>query len=188
MFDKLPLVLDIIPSNTIDDKAGYPIELGVAMNGNGLTFAKLVRPATCWTEWNEESERLHGCSRQKLITDGEPARKIAKELNQLFPNQTLYSEHWQRDQRHLDRLYEVAGIVPQLKVECIKRILNKTQSKAWSSSRRRVLELTGLSPRRADTSALITRSTYLYSLAPQTFESRFAFKRDSDYQQNMTAA
>ncbi len=188
MFTKLPLVLNVIPSNAVDDKAGYPIELGVAMNGNGLTFAKLVRPATSWTDWNEESERIHGCSRQKLITDGEPARKIARELNELFPNQILYSENRQRDQRHLDRLFEVAGIVPQLKVESITSILNKEQCKQWSTSRKRVIELTGLSCHRADTSALITRSTYLYSLAPQTFEGRFAFKNDSDYLQNMSAA
>ena len=188
MFDKLPLVIDIVPSHTEEVRNSYPIELGVAMDGNGLTFAKLVRPAESWTDWAKEEEKRHGCSRQKLLTDGERPERIARELNQLFLNKTLYSAHTERDQMQLHKLFEEAGVTPRIKLNDIRSILSQEQRKNWEDNRARVINLTRLSPSRADTSALITRSTYLYTLAPKTFENRFAFMRDQGYLDNMSAA
>lgn len=188
MFDKLPLVIDIVASHSSEQHNSYPIELGVAMNGNGLTFAKLVRPADNWTEWTKEEEKRHGCSRQKLLTDGERPERIARDLNQLFMNKTLYSAHAERDKKQLRKLFGEAGVSPQLELQDIRDILSQDQLKRWNDSRQRVIKLTRLCPTRADTSALITRSTYMYSLAPQTFESRFAFTRDQSYLDNMCAA
>lgn len=188
MFDKVPLVIDIVPSHSDEQRISYPIELGVAMDGNGLTYAKLVRPTETWSNWTKQEEKRHGCSRQKLLTDGERPERIARDLNQLFMNKTLYSAHAERDKWQLTRLFDAAGITPHLKLHDIRDILSPEQRNHWEESRERVIKLTGLCPTRADTSALITRSTYMYSLAPKGFESRFAFTRDPSYLANMCAA
>src|SRR5262249_41640128 len=90
--DKLaPCFLDF-EASSLSDKS-YPIE--VAWNfEDGSIESHLISPAEVseWTDWSQESERIHGISRTELLSSGESPVAIGSRISEFLPGRALYSD------------------------------------------------------------------------------------------------
>jgi hypothetical protein len=55
----------------------YPVEFAFVLD-DGLGDASLIRPEASWTHWDDEAERIHGISRDRLLAEGIPAADVAR--------------------------------------------------------------------------------------------------------------
>ena len=98
----------------------YPIEFGWAWDGgDGVQFQSfLIRPTPEWlswkTGWNEDAERLHGISLERLMDEGaEPAAACRKLNETLDGNEVAFDTGpAAHDARWTSILYRAAGMEP----------------------------------------------------------------------------
>lgn len=157
-----PIILDIEASGF--GKGGYPIEIGY-IDSSAQRFCSLIRPQPEWTHWDDEAQRAHGISREKLQKHGVPAAEIAQELNQRLAGKTLYSDGWVLDQPWLMKLFFDVQLTPTFHLSAIEMILNEDQIGIWDSTRQQVILENQLKRHRASIDAYIIQQTWIRSYA-----------------------
>jgi hypothetical protein len=89
-------------------KKSVPIEVAwVFQNGNSRS--SLIRPASDWTDWSPEAERIHGISRELLLNEGVPVEQIAAEMIEVLSGHELYASAPSWDGKWLSVLLRSAG-------------------------------------------------------------------------------
>jgi hypothetical protein len=106
--NETPTFLDFEASSLSD--RSYPIE--VAWNlADGSIEAHLISAEgiESWTDWNPESERIHGISRQQLTLEGRSPVEVRDRINESLAGKTVYTDAPQFDGMWLSRLFEACG-------------------------------------------------------------------------------
>lgn len=145
-----PCVIDIEASGF--GRSSYPIEVGYVLP-DGRARCMLVRPATDWTHWDAEAERVHGITREALLIHGRPVAEVATLLNTDLRGLTVYCDGWAHDYAWLAILFEEAGLAPSFRLESVNRLLRDTQLGDLDDARRGALADMGLTRHRASNDA-----------------------------------
>jgi len=90
-------------------KHGYPIEVAWVFE-DGASETHLIRPAPDWTDWDAAAEALHGISRSRLETEGEPHDTVARRLLEALSQHTVYASAPSWDGKWLSLLLRSAGL------------------------------------------------------------------------------
>ena len=152
-----PTVIDVEASGF--GKGSYPIEVGLVLP-DGSRHCYLISPARHWQHWDEGAERIHGISREVLLTYGRPLQDVAWRLNELLRNKTAYSDAWSFDMSWLGKLYDAAGIQQAFRVADIADLIDEQQRARWHTVKLRVAEELGLQRHRASGDARILQETW----------------------------
>ena len=102
------LILDFEASSL--SRKSYPIEVAWGTAEHIQSF--LINPGEVkhWTEWNKESEQIHGLSLDYICKHGEPAEKVAKQMLEDLEDKMVYVDGGHYDVFWKDRLLELLGI------------------------------------------------------------------------------
>ncbi len=138
----------------------YPIEVGVIL-GNGEKYCSLIQPMPHWTHWDREAERLHGISRDHLLTRGKRTLTVAKELNRLLKGRTAYSDGWVVDKPWMNALFYSAGIPMEFSLSPLELILSEEQMDHWSEARAKLIQECTECRHRASFDAWLVQETFL---------------------------
>jgi hypothetical protein len=156
-----PSIIDVESSGLGPDS--YPIEIGVSLS-SGDRYCSLILPAPSWTGWDRTAEEIHGISRQALLSSGKPIGDVARELNRLLENQTVYTDGWVVDQRWIVQLFYEAAIPQRFFVSALETILSEGQMKIWHETKNRLIKELKLKRHRASADAQIIQETYKRTL------------------------
>ena len=126
---------------------------------DGTLHSWLIRPHVLWQDWSESAEQIHGISRQTLEAEGVAVSDVARELNELLPEQ-VFCDAWTFDSFWLHRLFKAARISPDFQLESISALLETRQVRQWSALRQQVIADLGLPVHRAANDALILHKTW----------------------------
>ncbi|MEQ8194449.1 MAG: hypothetical protein RIB59_08160 [Rhodospirillales bacterium] len=155
--DRLPSIIDVEASGFGPDS--YPIEIGLALD-NGAKYCSLVLPASDWTHWDDEAEKVHRIPRDILEDHGKPMKRVANELNELLENKTVYSDGWVVDHPWLVKLFGTCNIAPKFQTSSLEMILSEEQMEAWHDTKDVVLSEMDLKRHRASYDAYIIQQTW----------------------------
>ncbi len=117
-----PIIIDIEASRF--GGASYPIEVGLVME-DGKKFCSLILPATEWTHWDEEAEKVHNIERSILEVYGKEPKEVATLLNELLDGKTVYTDGWVVDKPWVTTLFYEAGINMSFEVSSLEMILSE---------------------------------------------------------------
>lgn len=145
-----PCVIDIEASGF--GRQSYPIEVGYVLP-DGRARCMLVRPAPEWTHWDESAARVHGITRELLLSHGRPVAEVAQRLNEDLGGLTVYCDGWAHDYAWLAVLFEEAGTSPRFRLESVNKLLRDTQLGELDDARRGALQDMGLTRHRASNDA-----------------------------------
>ena len=157
----IPIIIDVEAS--CFGAGSYPIEVGVAMP-EGSDYCSLIRPEAGWSRWDEDSEKVHGITRDILQRYGKPAEDVARQLNELLKDQLVYSDGWGYDQTWLSLLFHHAGFKQQFQLEPLTAIMSDHQMRMWERTKWGVIREFNLQRHRASSDAKILQLTYLRSM------------------------
>lgn len=90
-------------------KTSYPIEVAWVFE-DGRSESHLIRPAPHWTDWDEESETIHGIARATLLSDGVPHDAVAKRMIDVLAGHALHASAPSWDGKWLSTLLRAAGL------------------------------------------------------------------------------
>jgi hypothetical protein len=90
-------------------KQGYPIEVAWALS-SGEEESHLIRPDPTWTDWDLKAETIHGLSRERLQTEGQPVADVARRMMSALAGYALYATAPSWDGKWLSRLLRTAGL------------------------------------------------------------------------------
>jgi hypothetical protein len=153
-----PIIIDIEASGF--GPQSYPIEVGVAL-GSGQRYCSLIQPQKSWLHWDDCAEKLHGISRQLLLSKGVCVSQVCLTLNKLLANKTVYSDGWVVDQPWLIELYKQAALEMGFRLSPIEMILSEQQMDLWHETKNSlILSLEG-QRHRASVDAELIQQTYL---------------------------
>ena len=139
--------------------SSYPIEVGVVLN-DGRKFCTLITPAPDWTYWDEEAEETHHVSRDMLEAHGKPIDEVAKQLNDLLTEKTLYSDGWGVDKPWLIKLFHAAAQSMTFYVSPLELLLSEEQMEIWHETKDAVIRDTNLTRHRASSDAWVIQETF----------------------------
>ena len=96
-------------------QTSYPIEVGLAyldLTSMEITegHSLLILPEKSWTDWDDESQKIHGITRGALTLMGEDATSIAERLNTILSGQTILCDSPRYDGFWCRRLFESVGV------------------------------------------------------------------------------
>ena len=105
-----PVFIDIEASGLHFDS--YPIEIAVLFQGDIHSW--LIKPEPNWTYWSEDSEKLHGITRDQLVKNGLAPKEVVKQLSAVLcdNNGLLYGDATNWDSDWFNTLYTCAGEPP----------------------------------------------------------------------------
>ncbi len=152
-----PIVIDVEASGF--GKGSYPVEVGVVLS-DGSRHCYLIAPARDWQSWDDEAERVHGISREMLLTYGRPLQDVAWRLNALMRNKTAYCDAWSFDMSWLGKLYEAANMRQTFRIADIAELIDEEQRSRWHAVKQEVIEQLGLMRHRASGDARILQETW----------------------------
>jgi hypothetical protein len=158
---KRPFIIDVEASGF--GSTSYPIEIGVVL-ADGWRYCSLVVPIAEWTHWDDGAQKVHGISRDMLITHGKPVHEVADELNEVLSGKTLYSDAWVVDKPWLTTLFHAAHRPMEFSVSPLELILSEPQMAVWYETRDALLAETELQRHRASNDAWIIQETYRRTL------------------------
>jgi hypothetical protein len=101
----LPIVIDCEASSLSAES--YPIEVGFVLE-DGTVQNYLIRPEKKWTDWSEESSKIHNIPRERLYDEGLSVVEVARILNGQLADCTCYSDSSYHETFWLDRLFHAA--------------------------------------------------------------------------------
>jgi hypothetical protein len=153
----LPTIIDIEASGL--GRGTYPIEIGF-INGAGEVGCNLIKPEPHWTVWHQDAERLHGLSREILLTKGKPIVWIADWLNENFSSQTIYSDGWMNDMCWMGRLFDEAERTQRFKIESLLALLDNDERDRWTPVHDQIIKDANLTRHRASSDAKMIQDTY----------------------------
>jgi len=90
-------------------KTSYPIEVAWVFE-DGRSESHLIRPAPQWTDWDEESETIHGIARATLLSDGAPHETVARRMIAVLTGHALHASAPSWDGKWLSTLLRAAGL------------------------------------------------------------------------------
>ncbi len=152
-----PAIIDVESSGLGSNS--YPIEIGVSLS-SGDRYCSLIRPEPEWTSWDSEAEKLHGISRQMLLSRGKHVVEVAQDLNGLLEDQTVFSDGWVVDQRWVAQLFAAASIPQRFYVSPLETILTEEQMTIWHQTKEKVIRELKLKRHRASADAQIIQETF----------------------------
>ncbi|MDM7861853.1 hypothetical protein QTP81_14720 [Alteromonas sp. ASW11-36] len=153
----LPSIIDIEASGF--GAHSYPIEIGVVRD-DGARFCRLIKPIADWLHWDEEAEKLHGISRQKLDQYGSSAVEVCLALNEFVGLRTLHSDGWVVDSPWMTKLYATAGCQMQFRLSPLESLLSEQHLLRWDSIKQDVSLEYGGARHRASVDAMIVQQTF----------------------------
>ena len=157
-----PFIIDIEASGF--GPFSYPIEVGLALEP-GVKYCSLIAPASEWTHWDTEAEKVHHIPRHILSTHGKSVVQVANTLNELLGGATVYSDGWVVDQPWLVRLFSTAGIMQRFSISPLETILSEDQMAVWHDVKGQVITDLDLTRHRASFDAQIIQETYVRTKA-----------------------
>jgi len=152
-----PIIIDVEASGF--GRGSYPIEVGLAL-ADGSRHCYLIAPARGWKDWDEQAERVHGISRDTLLSYGRPLQDVAWRLNELLRNKTAYCDAWSFDLSWLGKLYEAANMHQTFHLADIAELIDEEQRGRWHAMKQQVAEDLGLVRHRASGDARILQETW----------------------------
>ena len=90
-------------------KQGYPIEVAWVLI-DGQEESHLIRPDPSWNDWDDEAERIHGISRNRLVVEGRMVDDVAQRMLDALSGRTLYATAPSWDGKWLSKLLRAAGL------------------------------------------------------------------------------
>jgi hypothetical protein len=105
----IPCFLDFEASSL--SLESYPIEVAWSLE-DGSIESHLISPASHWTEWDAEAEKVHGIPRDEIIAHGEPPELVCLRMNEQLRGKTVYTDAPRFDGRWLARLFEACSMRP----------------------------------------------------------------------------
>jgi hypothetical protein len=101
-------VLDFEASSLSEES--YPIEVSWG-NLDGICAEYLINPDSVpgWTDWNDESEKVHNLSRSYCVSNGLDVEVVAAKLVSDLRGKTVYVDGGSHDVRWKNRLLKAAG-------------------------------------------------------------------------------
>ena len=152
-----PAIIDVEASGF--GPSSYPIEIGLALS-DGARFSSLIQPLPEWRYWDPEAEKIHHLSREALNRHGKSAVDVARNLNMLLEDRTVFSDGWVVDKPWVDLLFYAAGVHLRFSVSPLERILSEAQMALWHRTQRQVIAELNLQRHRASTDAMVVQETY----------------------------
>ena len=153
-----PTILDLEASGF--GRGSYPIEIGF-VEGGGVPFCSLIRPAAGWDHWDEQAQALHGISRELLMQHGRPPEWVAEELNRRLAGQIVYSDSWGHYYSWLSMLFDSAGQLARYRLEDVRRLLSEEEARRWNAVQQEVRAEAQLRRHRASADAKVLQMTLL---------------------------
>lgn len=99
--------LDFEASSLADDS--YPIEVAWVFE-DARSESHLIRPAPAWTDWDPEAAALHGLTRERLGSEGEPHEAVANRVLEALGPHEVYVSAPSWDGKWLSVLLRAAGL------------------------------------------------------------------------------
>jgi hypothetical protein len=155
---KPPIIIDIEASGF--GKDSYPIEVGY-VDRLGKPWCTLIKPCDAWQHWSDVAEKLHHIPRETALAHGKSIEFVANYLNDVFLNQTVYSDGWFHDYTWLNCLYEKANISPHFKLEDLRKVLTPHQAAIWHETKQSILDELQIHRHRASADAKVLQLTWL---------------------------
>jgi hypothetical protein len=152
-----PAIIDLEASGL--GGGSYPIEVGIAA-GDSSKYCALILPASDWTHWDKEAEKIHRIARDILETHGKPIRDVADDLNKLYAGQTLYSDGWVVDKPWMVQLFHAARVAMKFAVSPLEMILSEAQMGRWHNTKDQLLAEVKHQRHRASFDAWVIQETY----------------------------
>ena len=150
MNDARPCIIDIEASGF--GRGGYPIEVGYAL-ADGRTRCTLICPPAHWTHWDEAAAQVHGITREALRRHGRSPQAVARMLNDDLAGQTVYCDGWAHDYPWLAALFDEAGLLPDFKLESVRRLLDEPRLARLPELQRQALQQLRVARHRASNDA-----------------------------------
>ena len=122
MPDHLPQFIDFEASSL--GEGSYPIEVAWSTN-DGQIHEYLISPATIdsWTDWDSDSQAVHGISRECLLSNGVNPSVVCEAICGSLSDNVLYSDGQPFDEKWLRMLLAAAGRdATQIRVISIARL------------------------------------------------------------------
>ncbi|PCI59332.1 MAG: hypothetical protein COB34_03715 [Methylophilaceae bacterium] len=154
------------PPNIIDIEASgfgtgsYPIEIGYISRYRKV-WCSLIIPTENWLHWDQSAESLHKISRDTLFEHGKDVGIVAAHLNDVFQNQTVYTDGWLQDFTWISRLFELAEIRPHFKLEDLRTILTPHQESIWHETKQSIFHELQARRHRASADAQVLQMTWV---------------------------
>lgn len=95
-------------ASSLSDRS-YPVEVAWVFQ-DGRSESHLIRPAAEWTDWDDEAEALHGITREKLASEGEPHDVVAARMVEALRGHDLFASAPSWDGKWLSVLLRGAGL------------------------------------------------------------------------------
>lgn len=105
----LPRFIDIEASGL--DSRSYPIEIAWS-DSHGIIESHLLNPfvVDTWTDWDYQSQQIHGISRKLCREEGVHPAFVCERLNEtLQPGAIIYADGLPHDEWWLDSLFQAAS-------------------------------------------------------------------------------
>lgn len=93
----------------------YPIEIAWGSPMDGEIKSSLILPKSSWVDWNPESEKIHGISKDQLYREGKPVEEVCDRVWTDLENSICFSDASSFDQYWMIRLFENRSICPVVK-------------------------------------------------------------------------
>ncbi|HEX5372023.1 MAG TPA: hypothetical protein VFW84_04755 [Aquabacterium sp.] len=159
-----PPILDIEASGF--GLGSYPIEVGLVMC-DGRSWCSLVKPEPSWQHWDPNAEAVHKITREQLDLHGRHAKDIARVLNDWLHGLVVYSDAWAHDYTWLNKLYEVAELVPSFRLENLRALLTDDEAARWHELKLAVARRAAIVRHRASSDAKLLQMTLQALREPQ---------------------
>jgi DNA polymerase III epsilon subunit-like protein len=145
-----PCVLDIEASGF--GRHSYPIEVGWVLP-DGQARCMLVQPVEGWTHWDDSAARVHGITRDTLLSHGAPAVRVAQALNRDLAGLTVYCDGWAHDYAWMAALFDAAQTRAAFRLESVNALLPEDQLARLDAARKAAQASLGLQRHRASNDA-----------------------------------
>jgi hypothetical protein len=119
----IPTFLDF-EASSLSRFHSYPIE--VAWNNeDGSIESHLISPESIadWTDWDPESEKVHGIPRDELIRNGKVPHWVCQRMNEQLAGRNIYTDAPKFDGRWLAKLFSVFDAEPQFELSDIDYLI-----------------------------------------------------------------
>ncbi len=103
----MKVFLDFEASSLSDHS--WPVEVAWVFQ-DGRSDSHLIAPLPQWTDWDAESERIHGLSRARLEQEGQAAAEVATRMVEALGGHDLFASAPSWDGKWLSALLRGAGL------------------------------------------------------------------------------
>lgn len=121
--DSQPIFFDFEASSL--NEGSYPIEIAWGDQPQEIS-CYLINPDPIghWTDWNKDSEAVHGINKKTLTESGQEVNQVCAIVSSELASKTIYCDAPDFDSYWLNRLYEAANLpVPNIQVRHIDELL-----------------------------------------------------------------